>query len=118
MGWDITFKNKDGNCGSVHFAGMAAVRQTNAYGICFYDCITYGPDGNSTEVYGAISAKEGGRMGWWRPRVSRCIDRATMLLAAVREKPTHPLDDERCAEMLRLLTQMKYDRSMYMTISY
>lgn len=116
MGFDIAVRLPNSPVETLHFAGGANLRQKRMYGLSFADCVTYGPDGDDTEVFGAIKCPEGG--GWYRPRVGRCISRATELLAAIRAQSTHALDEERVSKLLSLLQAMRADRRAMMKLSY
>ena len=115
MGYDITVRRGTMKTTHIHFAGTASMRQQHHYGISFTDCLTYGPDGDA-ECLGAISSPEGA--GYYRPRVKRCIERAERLLAAVKKKPTHTLDEERVTALLDALREMKTDRKAMMKVSW
>lgn len=114
MGTHITVYKSDRTTDDAYFSGWAASRQSRTYGISYVDCITYGPDGDESEMFGPIR----GEVGRYRPRVGRCIERCKKLLEAANANPSHPQDVERVSDLLRCLEALKADRKAMMSVCF
>lgn len=108
MAFDITFRYAGGEKFHVCMPSSLVQAQTDKYGLNFGDCLSFGPEGNETEMIGAPSTPD--TSGYYRPRVSRGIERAERLLEKVKADPTYPWEEERMAQLLGGLRRMKGDR--------
>jgi hypothetical protein len=66
--------------GMAYFSGFTANAQKKVYGVNYIDCLTWGPEGEETEMVGPPDSE--GVHGWYTPDWDRALARVDRLVAA------------------------------------